>query len=43
MKERFFGSNHLSHKYGEDEEGWRSRAMSEKYGVGLWKTIKNEW
>ena len=33
----------ISHKYGEEKEGWRSRAMNERYGVRLWKTIKNEW
>ena len=33
----------ISHMYGEEEGGWRSRTVSERYGVGLWKTIRKEW
>ena len=29
--------------YGEEEGGWRSCTISERYGVGLWKTIRKEW
>ena len=25
----------ISHKYGEEDGGWRSCAVSERYGVGL--------
>ena len=32
----------ISHKYGEEDGGWRSRAVSERYGVGLWKAIRKE-
>ena len=43
----YFWKPVINHKYGEEERergGWcRSRAMSERYGVGLWKAIKNEW
>ncbi|RVX14337.1 hypothetical protein CK203_017368 [Vitis vinifera] len=33
----------ISHKYGEEDGGWCSRAVSERYVVGLWKTIRKEW
>ncbi|RVW95202.1 hypothetical protein CK203_025629 [Vitis vinifera] len=43
----YFWKPVINHKYGEEERergGWcRSRAMSERYGVGLWKAIRNEW
>ena len=32
----------ISYKYGEEDGGWRSREVSERYGVGLWKAIRNE-
>ena len=33
----------ISHKYGEEDGGWRAREVNERYGVGLWKAIRNEW
>ena len=33
----------MSQKYGEDVGGWQFREVRERYGVGLWKTIKKEW
>ena len=33
----------ISHKYGEEEGGWRTRAVSGRYGVGLWKAIRKDW
>lgn len=27
-------------KYGEEEMGWCSREVRERYGVGVWKAIK---
>ena len=33
----------ISHKYGEEEGGWHTRAISGRYGVGLWKAIRKEW
>ena len=33
----------ISHKYGEEEGGWRTRAVSGRYSVGLWKAIRKEW
>ena len=30
----------ISHKYGEEEGGWRTRAVSGRYGIGLWKAIR---
>ena len=33
----------ISHKYGEEEGGWPTRAVSGRYGVGLWKAIRKEW
>ena len=32
----------ISYKYGEEDGGWRSREVSERYGVGLWKAIRKE-
>ena len=32
----------ISQKYGEEDRGWRSREVSERYGVGLWKAIRKE-
>ena len=29
-------------KYGEERGGWCSWEVRDEYGVGLWKTIKNE-
>ena len=29
--------------YGEEDGGWRSSEVSERYGVGLWKAIRKEW
>ncbi|RVW44349.1 LINE-1 reverse transcriptase-like [Vitis vinifera] len=40
---RGFWKKVISHKYGEEDRGWRSRAVSERYGVGLWKAIRKEW
>ena len=28
---------------GEEDGGWRSREVSERYGMGLWKAIRKEW
>ena len=33
----------ISHKYSEEEGGWCTRAVSGRYGVGLWKVIRKEW
>ena len=33
----------ISHKYGEEEGGWRTRAVSGRYSVGLWRAIRKEW
>ena len=33
----------ISHKYGVEEGGWCTRAVSGRHGVGLWKAIKKEW
>ena len=33
----------ISHKYGEEEGGWRTRVVSGRYSVGLWKAIRKEW
>ena len=33
----------ISQRYGEDDGGWRSREVSERFGVGLWKPIRKEW
>ena len=33
----------ISQKYGEDDGGWHSREVSERFGVGLWKSIRKEW
>ena len=33
----------INQKYGEDDGGWRSREVSERFGVGLWKAIRKEW
>ncbi|KAJ9681633.1 hypothetical protein PVL29_017839 [Vitis rotundifolia] len=33
----------ISQKYGVEEGDWCTRAVSERYGVGLWKAIRNEW
>ena len=30
-----FGKQVINHKYGEEDGGWRSCAVSERYGVGL--------
>ena len=32
----------ISHKYGEEEGGWCTRAVTGRYGVGLWKAIRKE-
>ena len=32
----------ISQKYGEDDGGWHSREVSERFGVGLWKSIRKE-
>ena len=29
-------------KYGVEDGGWCSRGVREGYGVGVWKTIRNE-
>ncbi|RVW92306.1 putative ribonuclease H protein [Vitis vinifera] len=36
------GKQVISHKYGEEEGGWCTRAVSGRYGVRLWKAIKKE-
>ena len=33
----------ISYKYGEEEGGWRTREVSGRYNVGLWKAIRKEW
>ena len=33
----------ISHKYGVNEGGWCTLAVSGRYGVGLWKAIRKEW
>ncbi|RVX18713.1 putative ribonuclease H protein [Vitis vinifera] len=33
----------INHKYGVEEEGWCTRAVSGRHGVGLWKAIRKEW
>ncbi|RVW27875.1 K(+) efflux antiporter 2, chloroplastic [Vitis vinifera] len=33
----------ISHKYGVEEGGWCTRAVSGRHGVGLWKAIRKEW
>ena len=33
----------INQKYGEDDGGWCSREVSERFGVGLWKAIRKEW
>ena len=33
----------INHKYGEENGGLCSCAVSKRYGVGLWKTIRKEW
>ena len=33
----------ISHKYGVQEWGWCTRAVSGRHGVGLWKAIRKEW
>ena len=33
----------ISHKYGVEEGGWCTWAVSGRYGVGLWKAIRKEW
>ena len=33
----------ISKKYGIEEGGWCTRAVSGRYGVKLWKTIRKEW
>ena len=33
----------ISHKYGEEEGGWRTRKVNGRYDVGLWKAIRKEW
>ena len=29
--------------YGEDDGGWRSHEVRDRYGGGLWKAKKKEW
>ena len=33
----------INHKYGVDEGGWCTRAVSRRHGVGLRKAIRKEW
>ena len=33
----------ISQKYGVEEGDWCTRVVSGRYGVRLWKTIRNEW
>ncbi|KAJ9674040.1 hypothetical protein PVL29_023536 [Vitis rotundifolia] len=40
---RAFWKKVISKKYGVEEGNWCTRAVSERYGVGLWKAIRNEW
>ena len=32
----------ISQKYGEDEGGWLSHKVRDRYGVGLWKALINK-
>ncbi|RVW84490.1 hypothetical protein CK203_041231 [Vitis vinifera] len=36
----FFEEGGFGVKYGEEEVGWCSREVRERYGVGVWKAIK---
>ena len=33
----------ISLKYGEEEEGWRTRDVIGRNSVGLWKVIRKKW
>ena len=33
----------FGHKYGVEEGGWCTWAVSGRHGVGLWKAIRKEW
>ena len=33
----------ISQNYGEENGGWRSREVRERFGVRLWKAIRKEW
>lgn len=33
----------MSGKYREEEVGWRSCEVRERYKVGLWKVIRKDW
>ena len=37
------GKQIINGKFREEERGWYSRGVRGGYGVGLWKTIRNEW
>ena len=37
------GKQIINGKFREEEQGWYSRGVTGGYGVGLWKTIRNEW
>ncbi|RVW63334.1 hypothetical protein CK203_058258 [Vitis vinifera] len=30
-------------KYGQEDEGWCTNGVRERYGVGVWKAIRNGW
>ena len=32
----------INQKYGEEDRGWRSYEVRKRFGVGLWKTIREE-
>ena len=33
----------ISQRYGEDDGGWHSCEVSERFDVGLWKVIRKKW
>ena len=33
----------ITGKYGLQEGGWYSKGVSDRYGVGVWKAIRNGW
>ena len=40
---RAFWQKVINGKYGDDDDGWRSREVRDGYGVGLWKAIRKNW
>ena len=43
IEKEAFWKQVISLKYGEEEGGWCTRAVSGSYGVRLWKVIRKEW